>query len=327
MIDFDKVSREDRYLLNSFGEDVLNFIARDDVTEVYVNEDYYVWIDTTTGCKRTDVLLTEDRVTSICEGIAGLNKDIISEQSPMLGVELVTLQIRSQIVYPPICRRPIFHLRKKPSIIFSLEEYREQGILSPKYYDTLVDLVKERKNVIIIGATGSGKTTFINALLKKLAEVTPDHRLLLLEDLPELQSSSLNVQRLVTSGNKSTRVTMEDLVFVAMRLSPNRIIVGEVRNGCAYDMLKAWNTGHEGGFSTIHANSCENAFLRLEGLVCESPQVYSPETARFIIGESVDAVVSIQKHVSETGTKRLIDDIILVNGYDRKRDEFMFTHV
>ncbi|EKU77383.1 hypothetical protein HMPREF9282_02100 [Veillonella seminalis ACS-216-V-Col6b] len=326
-INRDNLSRKDIFLLNSFGEDVLNLIEDDEVNEVYVNHDYYVWKDTIYGRVKTDILLKESTVRSICEAIAGVNDDIISETKPELGVELVNLEIRAQLVYPPISRRPIFFLRKKPAKVYTLEDYKSSGSLSEAYYDVIVKLIKERKNVVVAGATGSGKTTFLNAILCKLSEVSPEHRLLLLEDLPELKSTSKDVQRLTVSGNKSTKISMQDLVFIAMRMSPHRIIVGEVRNQAAYDMLKAWNTGHEGGFCTIHANSTENTFLRLESLVRESPQVNDTEMARTFIGASINAVISIQKKVSDTGTIRLIDDIILVHGYNSSTKQFEFTHL
>lgn len=322
------LSRREEFLLNSFGEDILALIRDDKVNEVYVNEDdYHVWKDTIYGRVKTDIVLKEVNVRSICEAIAGINEDFITEEKPMLGVELVNLQIRAQLVYPPISRRPIFFLRKKPALVYTLEQYMESGSLTQKYYETIVDLIKQRKNVVVAGATGSGKTTFLNAILRKLSEVAPEQRLLLLEDLPELRSMSKDVQRLTVSGNKSTKVSMQDLVFIAMRMSPHRIMVGEVRDASAYDMLKAWNTGHEGGFCTIHANNCENAFLRLESLVLESPQVRDPGMAKTVIGATIDAVISIQKKVTSQGTNRIIDDIVICHGYDRANDIFKFEHV
>lgn len=323
----DKLTRADKFILNSMGDEILKYLDDDTVNEVYVNDDYKLRLDTIYGRKCLDTTLDEIRVKSICEAIAGVNQDIISEESPMLGVELITLQLRAQINYPPVCRRPIFHLRKKPRRIFTLEEYVEAGSLTENQLKTICELIKNRKNIVVVGGTGSGKTTFLNGMLKKLAELNPEHRLLILEDLPELQSSSEDAQNLRTSGNKSTKVTMKDLVYICMRMSPDRIIVGEVRDGTAHDMLKAWNTGHEGGFCTIHANSTENAFVRLEGLMLESDQVPSMEVAKYNIGVTVGAIISIQKMVGPTGTKRLIDDIIVVDHYDLKKEEYVFTHV
>lgn len=322
-------ARRDRAVLNSFGADLMKYIEDDTITEIYINTDYYVWIETFTGRQKTDLQLAPEKVRSICESIAGRNNELITEDKPLLGVELASLKIRVQMVYNPVSKKPIFMLRKKATRIFTLEEYVEAGVLSESYYDVLVDLILHRKNIVVAGSTGSGKTTFLNALLHKLYELTPDHRLLILEDLPELQCSSPDVLHLMVSGNKALNVDMQDLVYVSLRLSPERIIVGEVRNQSAYDMLKAWNTGHEGGFCTLHANSCESAFLRLEQLVRESDQVNSAESAQYLIGESVDAIVSIQKKVTPEGTSRKIDDIVLVEGCKHVilTDIYKFSHI
>lgn len=322
-----ELSPLDKMVLNSLGKNILEMIADDSVNEVYINDDYYIWKDTNVGRVKTDILLNSIQVKSICTAIAGYNNQIISEESPELGVELSGLMIRAQICYPPIVKRPIFFLRKKPRRIFSLEEYMDQGALSQSHYDLIIQLIKEKKNIVVIGGTGSGKTTFLNAILKKLAELSEKERIIILEDLPELQCSSPDVLLMTTSGNRETEVTMTKLVFVCMRLSPNRIIIGEVRNGCAYDMLKAWNTGHEGGFCTTHANSTKDALERIEVLVKESPDISDTESVRNLIANSVHAIVSIQKTVTNEGTKRLVNDVILINRYDTEKKEFIFNHV
>ena len=183
-----------------------------------------------------------------------------------------------------------------------------------------MDCIKRRKNIIVAGATGSGKTTFLNAILKKLSEINPEHRLVILEDLPELQCSSDDVQYMTTSGNRTTSVTMQDLVFISMRLSPQRILIGEVRDKSAYDVLKAWNTGHPGGFCTIHADGCHDAFIRLELLVKEADTGSSTRDIKALIGSTVGVVISIQKVVQNNATTRVVEEIIAVKGYDAEQD-------
>ena len=251
--------RQAELVKDSLGKEILKYLDDPEVNEVYINQDYSLRIDTISGRRKTDVILTSDTVARICKSIAGINRQVITEKNPELGVEIRLLQVRAQIMFPPIVSRPTFFLRKKPRQIFSLEDYQAQGALSEKYYEIIVDCIKRRKNIIVAGATGSGKTTFLNAILKKLSEINPEHRLVILEDLPELQCSSDDVQYMTTSGNRTTSVTMQDLVFISMRLSPQRILIGEVRDKSAYDVLKAWNTGHPGGFCTIHADGCHDA--------------------------------------------------------------------
>ena len=324
--------RQAELVKDSLGKEILKYLNKNidnlnikylddpEVNEVYINQDYSLRIDTISGRRKTDVILTSDTVARICKSIAGINRQVITEKNPELGVEIRLLQVRAQIMFPPIVSRPTFFLRKKPRQIFSLEDYQAQGALSEKYYEIIVDCIKRRKNIIVAGATGSGKTTFLNAILKKLSEINPEHRLVILEDLPELQCSSDDVQYMTTSGNRTTSVTMQDLVFISMRLSPQRILIGEVRDKSAYDVLKAWNTGHPGGFCTIHADGCHDAFIRLELLVKEADTGSSTRDIKALIGSTVGVVISIQKVVQNNATTRVVEEIIAVKGYDAEQD-------
>ena len=312
--------RQAELVTDSLGKEILKYLDDPEVNEVYINQDYSLRIDTISGRRKTDVILTSDTVARICKSIAGINRQVITEKNPELGVEIRLLQVRAQIMFPPIISRPTFFLRKKPRQIFSLEDYQAQGALSEKYYEIIVDCIKRRKNIIVAGATGSGKTTFLNAILKKLSEINPEHRLVILEDLPELQCSSDDVQYMTTSGNRTTSVTMQDLVFISMRLSPQRILIGEVRDKSAYDVLKAWNTGHPGGFCTIHADGCHDAFIRLELLVKEADTGSSTRDIKALIGSTVGVVISIQKVVQNNATTRVVEEIIAVKGYDAEQD-------
>lgn len=312
--------RQAELVKDSLGKEILKYLDDPEVNEVYINQDYSLRIDTISGRRKTDVILTSDTFARICKSIAGINRQVITEKNPELGVEIRLLQVRAQIMFPPIVSRPTFFLRKKPRQIFSLEDYQAQGALSEKYYEIIVDCIKRRKNIIVAGATGSGKTTFLNAILKKLSEINPEHRLVILEDLPELQCSSDDVQYMTTSGNRTTSVTMQDLVFISMRLSPQRILIGEVRDKSAYDVLKAWNTGHPGGFCTIHADGCHDAFIRLELLVKEADTGSSTRDIKALIGSTVGVVISIQKVVQNNATTRVVEEIIAVKGYDAEQD-------
>ena len=312
--------RQAELVKDSLGKEILKYLDDPEVNEVYINQDYSLRVDTISGRRKTDVVLTTDTVTRICKSIAGINRQVITEKNPELGVEIRLLQVRAQIMFPPIVSRPTFFLRKKPRQIFSLEDYKAQGALSEKFYGIIVDCIKRRKNIIVAGATGSGKTTFLNAILKKLSEINPEHRLVILEDLPELQCSSDDVQYMTTSGNRTTSVTMQDLVFISMRLSPQRILIGEVRDKSAYDVLKAWNTGHPGGFCTIHADGCHDAFIRLELLVKEADTGSSTRDIKALIGTTVGVIISIQKVVQNNATTRAVEEIIVVKGYDADQD-------
>ena len=163
--------------------------------------------------------------------------------------------------------------------------------------------IAERGNIIVSGGTGSGKTTLTNAILAEVIETTPDHRLVILEDTPEIQCVAKNHVRLRTTDT----VDMARLLKSTMRLRPDRIVVGEVRDGAALTVLKAWNTGHPGGIATIHANSAIATLTRLEQLVAEA----SPQTMSAVIGDAVDLIISIER----APHGRIVGDILRVEGF------------
>lgn len=320
--------RLDGVILASLGSDITNLLNDPTINEVYVNQDGQLRVESIYGREELPIVLSEEKIKSICASLAGYNDEIIDESHPMLGVQLTTLSLRAQLMYPPIVTKPTFFLRKKPIRIYTLDEYVEQGILSKDHQVFITNAIEEHKNILVIGATGSGKTTFLNAIIHEISKQNPKERILILEDTPELQCASKDVQRLQLPSNKKLDASMQDLVFVSLRLSPERIIVGEVRDQSAYDMLKAWNTGHSGGVSTIHANSTEDALNRLELLAKESNQVSAdPKDVRSIIGNTIDIIISIQKIRREEDTIRLVDDVLLIEGYDHHTDSYITKHI
>ena len=306
--------RAKRFVLNSLGEDILKYLHDPNITEVYVNQDNMLRIESYSGRFNTEIKLTDDHIKRVCEAISGYNKEIIREDKPMLAVELSNLYLRAQLMYPPLTKKPTFFLRKKPERIFTLEEYIELGTISETYAAYLLDAISNRKNILVVGGTGSGKTTFLNALINKLSIIAPKERILILEDTPELQCNSDDVQRLQLPANRNTIATMQDLVYVSLRLSPERIIVGEVRDKSAYDLLKAWNTGHSGGFSTFHADSAYDALDRLEAMITESQQVNAGniETIKRMIGKTIDCIIFLEKKSIDGKTVRCVEEVIMM---------------
>jgi len=164
--------------------------------------------------------------------------------------------------------------------------------------------ISSRLNIVISGGTGSGKTTLANAVIAEIVENAPDDRLVILEDTAEIQCAASNAVSLHTSDT----IDMARLLKSTMRLRPDRIIVGEVRDGAALTLLKAWNTGHPGGVSTIHSNSAMSALRRLEQLTAEVSQ----QPMREVIGEAVDLVVSIER----TPKGRRVRDVVHVDRFN-----------
>lgn len=167
--------------------------------------------------------------------------------------------------------------------------------------------IASRMNIVISGGTGSGKTTLANAVIAEIVATAPEDRMVILEDTAEIQCTAENAVSLHTTDT----VDMARLLKSTMRLRPDRIIVGEVRDGAALTLLKAWNTGHPGGVTTIHSNTAMSALRRLEQLTAEASQQPMQE----VIGETVDLVVSIER----TGKGRRVREVIHVEGFGNAR--------
>ena len=179
----------------------------------------------------------------------------------------------------------------------------EDGIMTPTHEKVLLEAVKNRKNILISGGTGSGKTTLANAILKEIAKT--NDRLIIIEDTQELMCLSADK---VNMRTKKGVFTINDCLRATLRFRPDRIIVGEVRGGEALDLIKAWNTGTPGGIATLHADDARQALNRLEQLILEvsiNPQKQS-------IGHAIDYVIQISK----TSQGRKIQEIIEVNGHN-----------
>src|SRR5699024_4919284 len=220
---------------------------------------------------------------------------------------------RVQGEYPPIVEAPAFSIRKPPDVIFELSKYIDDGALTQAQADAIERAVADKKNVIVAGGTGSGKTTFANALLRLPGYM--DDRVLIIEDTPELQCSAANrINMLTKDADAGEAVTIRHLVQDSLRLRPDRIVVGEIRDGAAHEVLKAWNTGHPGGLCTVHANSAAETLERLEELIGENPNIarQSEKTVRNRVARTIDLIVFIKR----TKGGRTIDDLIEVLGYD-----------
>lgn len=287
-------------LERALGEVVARALEADDVVEVLVNEDGVVWIDAVgRGLEPTgQVLSVQDREAAIrlVAHEAGLT---IGEDRPQLATILPTNAARMQAMLPPLTRAPIFAIRKRPRLIYRLGDYVAHGAATRAMADQLAEAVAAKRNIVVAGGTGSGKTTLLNALLAEPAFT--EARVVILEDTAELQCASLNSVQMLTKANPPL-IGMRELVQMSLRLRPDRIVVGEVRDGAALEVLKAWNTGHPGGLLTLHANSAADAFMRLEDLCMEA----RAQSARRLIEAAIDMVVFIAR----TSSGRQITDIV-----------------
>jgi type IV secretion system protein VirB11 len=197
---------------------------------------------------------------------------------------------------PPWVARPELALRKPPAEVFPLEDYTAKGRMTEAQYQTVVSFIKKRKNILVGGGTGSGKSTFTNAVLKKMAEFSPDDRFYIVEDVQELRCEARDTTFVTVQPRHAA-----EAVRTALRWTPDRIIFGELRYGeVANELLKAWNTGHTGNVTTIHADSCATMLPRLEGLLREEIRGALP---------SLPSAVHLLVHLKATAKGPVVDEV------------------
>ncbi|MCL2763244.1 MAG: Flp pilus assembly complex ATPase component TadA [Treponema sp.] len=203
-------------------------------------------------------------------------------------------------IFPPWVSEPSFTIRKPPEKIYMLEDYVRNGQLSQERYELIVAYVKNKKNIIIAGSTGSGKTTLTNALIQKKCEFFPNDRYFIVQDVSELQCNTKYAEMIIIRADQAiTAVTL------SLRYTPNCIIFGEVRKGAVMaELLDAWNTGHPGGITTIHSNSSALALTRIKKLLLDH---YPGESALPNLREYIDLIIFIQQD-RETGV--IINDVM-----------------
>jgi len=200
---------------------------------------------------------------------------------------------RITAIFPPWIVEPSFTIRKPPEKIYTLEDYVANGQLSRERYGIIVNCVKENKNIIVSGGTGSGKTTLVNAIIKKKCEFYPKNRYYIVQDVSELQCEGEYADMPIIRSDQATLA-----VLLSLRYTPNFIIFGEVRKGAVMaELLDAWNTGHPGGVTTIHANSSGATLTRIRKLLLDH---YPGEASLPDLNEYIDVVIYIQKD-KETG--------------------------
>lgn len=300
------------------------------VVELLLNPDGKLWLDVAgKGMSFSGHTIERGAAESVLTTCASMLQTTITRDNPILEGEFPLDGSRLEGLVPPLVRAPVFSLRKKALHVFTLEDYRAKGIIGPTLDDRSISrasakeiahahpmdairhAVRQHHNILIVGGTGSGKTTLANAILADIAEQCPNDRLVAIEDTMELQITMPNSVLLRTSE----QANMQRLLRATMRLRPDRIVVGEVRGGEALTLLKSWNTGHPGGIATIHANSAEGGLVRLAQLIYEAPEArnLSETTVASTIREAVNLVVFIERVARPPG--RAVSQIMQISDY------------
>jgi len=301
-------------ILIEMGQPMRDALLDPRTVEVVLNTDGKVWVEKM-GEEFVHICdMTQINSLTLFNSIAHSLGEVVNSQHPILEGRLIVNGARFEGCIPPIVDAPVFALRNKATQVFSLEDYVASGSLTEAQNHAIQNAISNHRNILVVGSTGSGKTTFANAVLDAIARTFPNARLVTMEDTPELQISVPNYVSLYTSMT----VTMRDLLKATMRLRPDKIVMGETRGGEALDLLKAWNTGHSGGISTVHANSAYAGLTRLEELCAEATERHMGN----LISEAVNLVVFIHKH---PGSGRKIDEIITINGYNEQTKKYEYT--
>lgn len=308
MINKSRIDRLHKMMVRYLGPSIMEAFGNDDVTEIYVNpDDCRIRFDTRSRGKIvTENWLDQECIEMFLNTVA-TEKDCMFTTTKSIQAELPGPLFggsRLQGFLPPLTSGPCFNIRKPPRTVYSLEHYVKAGLLTDQLKENLVSMIDNRQNILIIGGTNSGKTTFANALLWEITTRCPLDRIVVLEDTVELQCTAQDTIALRTIPG----VSLAQLVKMTLRASPNRIVVGEVRDEAALDLLDAWATGHPGGLATFHATDANGALLRLDRLA----QRANVPSQKELIAEAIHGIV-----VMAQGTQgRYVADLVRVNGMD-----------
>ena len=315
--------------LESFLAPLAPYLSRSDITDIYINRPREIWLETQGGnIDRIEVQeLSRDVLLRLARQVAAMTGQGINREHPLLAASLPTGE-RVQIAIPPATRGEIaFAIRKHVVTGLSLEDYsaddedratsllpgnaghvKSQSALPADGSAALLrEAVRQRRNILVSGGTSSGKTTFLNVLLREI----PGHeRLILIEDTPELKLHNENSVGLIATRGVmgEAAITAEDLLIAALRMRPDRIILGEIRGSEASTFLRAVNTGHPGSLSTIHADSPTRAIDQLALLVLQTGIRMSWDDVVTYVRRSIDIIVQLKRG----GARRLIESVYFV---------------
>lgn len=292
-----------RKLQDALGDQLC--VALDDasVVEIMLNPDGRLFIERLGHGVAPAGAMSSAAAEVVIGSVAHALQSEADDERPIISGELPIGGHRFEGLLPPVVSSPAFTIRRRASRLIPLNDYVTSKVMTEAQASAIRSAIDARMNIVISGGTGSGKTTLANAIIAEIVSAAPDDRMVILEDTAEIQCAAENAVSLHTSDT----VDMARLLKSTMRLRPDRIIVGEVRDGAALTLLKAWNTGHPGGVTTIHSNTAMSALRRLEQLTAEASQQPMQE----VIGEAVDLVVSIER----TGKGRRVREVIHIEGY------------
>jgi type IV secretion system protein VirB11 len=301
--------RAKKKLVRDLGPLIADALADPKTVEIMLNADGKLWQERLGEKMRCIGSIPNARAEAIIKTVAGYHNKEVTRHKPLLEGELPIDGSRFAGQLPPIVPAPTFAIRKKAVAIVTLDQYVRAGIMTAAQKEALTVAIKTHRNILVIGGTGSGKTTLVNALINAMVVFDPIERVVIIEDTGEIQCAAENFVQYHTS----LEVTMTMLLKTTLRMRPDRILVGEVRGPEALDLLDAWNTGHEGGAATLHANNAAAALARLKSLITRNES--APSDIESLIGEVVHVIV----HIARAPDGRRVQEILGISGYEGGR--------
>lgn len=282
------------------------------INEIMINGPNNVWIRQIGPDRKLDIDLSATQLATAITLLASYVNKENNDKSPILSARFPGFRVEAANK-PVALDGPSICIRRHAATVISIEQYVEQGIATREQADLIAKLVQSKQNILIAGGTFSGKTTLMNSIL---AMIPPVDRLFVIEQVAELRLVAPNYVRFECDPDFG--VTATKSVKTAMRFSPHRVILGELRGEEGNDWLEAANTGHPGSMATLHANSGGDALKRLASLVLMAHNGLPHEAIQDRIGSTVDAVLFIRNKFGE----RLLSEICLVKGFDREHGRY-----
>lgn len=298
-------------LERDLGPVILKALHEPSTIEIMVNADGSIWHEQL-GLPMTCIgNISPAKTEAIIKTVSGYHNKEVTRLKPVIEGELPIKTASRSLprfagLLPPVVMEPVFAIRIGAAAIFSLAYFVATEILSQQQAEIIQSAVANRRNILVTGGTGSGKTTLMNAIIQHMVVNDPTERIVIIEDTCEIQCSADNFVQFHTTLDADLCL----LLKTTLRMRPDRILVGEVRGSEALDLLMAWNTGHEGGLATLHANNARSGLTRLATLI--SMNRNAPRLIEPLIGGAVHLVI----HIAKTPQGRKVTELIEITGYE-----------
>lgn len=304
-----------RFTMDSFGSEILGYMNKKGVIEISLEQDGFIWVEEFGQPERinTGIKLNPIDSTRIIQLVSKFNGHTITREHPKIDGVTPNGMRFSALMYDCVQYKNVFSIRKPSGIVIPLEQYVDRKIMTKEQVDFIAKQIIDKKNIIFSGGTSSGKTTSINSFMTVLKNI--GDKIISIEDTPELMLSSKIWTRLIS--NRYIRPI--ELLQQCMRLSPDRMMIGEIRTGeVTLEFLKAMNSGHNGGITSIHANDLYSTILKLEQYLSE---VLTGEYWR-LITTAVDMIINVGIN-PVTHERPMVKGIGILKGYNQKTGEYI----